>query len=121
MITIYGVSTFEVSPFNKDEGYLTDYVKTYKTSDGGLNWLQVTPFNNSQILWYHQFNSNILFGADGVNIWRTTDSGTNWEIISTDFGGGWFVCHPQNDSIIYAYSYLIAVQKSTDMGCYLAG
>jgi photosystem II stability/assembly factor-like uncharacterized protein len=113
---LYGFSTFEINPFNKDEGFLTDYVKTYQTSDAGLNWQQVTPFNNSLMIWYHKYKSNILFGGDGSNVWRTTDSGTNWEIISTDFGGGWFVYHPQNDSIIYAYSYIIAVQKSTDMG-----
>jgi len=113
----YGISFFDINPFNKEWGYLTDYTKTYKTSDAGLNWQQITLFDSSIAVWYHKFNINILFGGDVLgNIWRTTDSGSNWEIISTDFGGGWFVFDPHNDSIIYAYGTLIDLQKSTDMG-----
>ena len=112
----YGVSYFFTHPFNGNEGYLTDYFKTYKTIDAGLNWQQVTPFNNSTVLWYNNFNSNILFGTDGTNLWRSTDNGTNWASISSGLSYDRFVFDPQNDSIIYAYSYIVKLLKSTDMG-----
>ena len=112
---INGFSYFDTNPSNKDEGYLTDYVKTYKTSDAGLNWQQVNPFTNSTALWYNKFNSNIIFGSDGVNTWRTTDNGANWEMIS-EIIPGYYVFDPQNDSVLYVYSYFVKLIKSTDMG-----
>jgi photosystem II stability/assembly factor-like uncharacterized protein len=112
---INGYSYFDTNPSNKDEAYLTDYVKTYKTIDAGLNWQQTNPFTNSTALWYNKFNSNIIFGSDGVNTWRTIDNGANWEMIS-EIIPGYYVFDPQNDSTIYAYSVVIHLLKSTDMG-----
>jgi photosystem II stability/assembly factor-like uncharacterized protein len=112
----YGVSYFYTDPFNDNEAYLTDYFKTYKTSDAGLNWQQVSPFNNSTVLWFNNFNSSILFGTDGTNLWRSTDNGTNWAAISSGLSYDRFVFDPQNDSTIYAYSVVIHLLKSTDMG-----
>jgi len=61
---------------NENTGFLADFYKLRKTTNGGLNWSVLYDsgatgvyFSNEQTGWIGRFNSGI---------WKTTDAGLNW-------------------------------------------
>lgn len=111
-----GISYYDFNPFNRNEGYFTDYNKVYKTFDGGFNWNEVTPFPNVHAVWYHHYNSSILFATDkSFDMWISSDAGNSWTFNSNEYGGGFTVFDVTDERIFYAY-WAGQLQKTTDMG-----
>lgn len=79
--------------FDSQNGWLCTNVSNgiYKTTDGGISWVQTTDaiFNNASVSEIFFVNSNVGY-AYGFNssvnlhfIYKTTDSGATWTIVNT--------------------------------------
>jgi hypothetical protein len=67
----------------------------YKTTDGGVSWFDITPFNNQAGLWGNFFindRTGLVIGGgcgDYQYFWRTTDGGMSWyAFIDDEFNSG---------------------------------
>jgi photosystem II stability/assembly factor-like uncharacterized protein len=91
-----------------------DYNKIYKTTNGGTNWIDISPNlvnRNYQSLWFQNPNTGVVVGSylvgtvDKGTIIKTTDGGISWnEKIVSQFNSI-FDLQFLNDSIGYFKAY----------------
>jgi photosystem II stability/assembly factor-like uncharacterized protein len=87
----------------------------YKTTNGGLNWVQMIngmTYNHVQCIAVSPSNANTIYaGTDSLGGWTTsgvyksTDAGANWILVSQDIydskGVQTIIVHPTNPNIAY--------------------
>lgn len=63
--------------------YAGTYSKLYKSTNGGLNWIQIN--NNGSASGYNSLviSGNNIFAATDVGIYRSTDAGVNWSLVNS--------------------------------------
>ncbi len=85
---VYRQYTSSVRPFNKvqflnkDTGFVGGN-KLLKTTNAGINWMNLTLPSGSNTIGLHVLNEDTIWFADDLpfdgGIFRTTNKGTNWE------------------------------------------
>lgn len=80
-----GMTLNDPNFFDVNTGYCIALNKLLKTTDGGLNWVNVSS-GYSNIYTYHFINENTgWIIEDGSSLYKTTNSGANWNLISGNF------------------------------------
>ena len=62
-------------------GYGSDGNNVYKTTNGGVDWTNVSYDNIGKL---HFISENIGYGSDGNNVYKTTNGGVDWTNVSYD-------------------------------------
>ena len=116
------IYAFDIAISNNDILYAgTETSGIYKTTDKGLNWVEVgTTFNfGSEInaVAIHPTDPDIVYVSAGAEIFKTTDGGTNWNSVLTVSGltAVDLEIHPSSPNIILAATWQ-GVYRSTDSG-----
>ena len=101
-----------------DPNYYGTDMGIWKSTDGGLNWLQSTTGMGNRLaveILMDPTNTNVLVAATDAGIYRSTNAGANWTLVKT---GGDFKdmqMMPGSNSILYAVTSS-QFWRSTDFG-----
>ncbi len=58
---------------------------TYKTTNGGSNWIQLNTGSSVPFLCIYAKDANTVFAGDGV-VYKTTNGGSNWTLVDSIIG-----------------------------------
>lgn len=113
-LTYYNTNSFDF--INGQTGFASRFDGVYKTTDGGVNWVNVYPINNSAAVTLIRFADTQRGYAyrEGYGMLKTTDGGNTWTLraLPDDIFDIFFV----NSSVLYAVGELGMVYKSIDGG-----
>jgi len=104
----------------------TSNSSTYRTTDGGANWVRTNVGENLKDLAMHPTNPDILYGA-GDRMFKSTNNGISWSEISSASGftaSGHnrtaLAVTPANPDVVYALASgrngFVGLYKSSDTG-----
>lgn len=107
-VIISGVNQLESIQFPSiNIGYLSGQDGIFKTTDGGVNWSNITPSSSTASLWGCYFldnNNGFVIGGGCIEkqeFWRTTDGGSSWSVFIADLPNSGLT-----DLIVYSMSGL---------------
>jgi photosystem II stability/assembly factor-like uncharacterized protein len=116
---IYSVDQCAASPAVMYAG--TEPGEVYKSTDEGLNWVQVTKTidfgSGVTAVEVHPANPNIAFAGGNLGLFRTLDGGITWLNVlpQTNFNVNEILINPGNDQIVLVASDK-GLYRSTDGG-----
>ncbi|MEO8209940.1 MAG: YCF48-related protein [bacterium] len=84
---------------------------TYKTTNGGLNWIQLNTGTSRPFLCIWAKDANTVFAGEGV-VYKTTNGGTNWTLIDSIFGTAFSIKGIQFSNSIPSFGIVLEQESS---------
>lgn len=90
-----GVQCIEINPHNSNVVYAGTTEGTYRTTNGGKQWVKVHPVLMAMDIVINPYHPDTLFvscgnaGSDGTGIYRSFDGGDSWEKLATGLPASW--------------------------------